>query len=559
MGEAKYDYIVVGGGNVGLVMGMYLTKYGGAETLILEERNELGGSWETIENASPGYMSSQHSFYHATEWWRLPTEEDFPEFIEYGAKNLTHQGMAIAVPFNDGTATGIYTDALDPTGERTAALLGRYSQKDAETWMNFCEAWPKILEYVNEAFCTVPNGRNPMEGPEGVFMRMLMDPVCQKVLDPQYAYMTPHNASQVFFEAPENQQLPLRWAYSAGMPVLGTGQGLMSIVFGMGMAHVMGFVKGGTHNCAHAAQRVIKENGGEYLTRSRVTDLIMENGEAAGVRLADGTEIMARKGVVLAGMHPRQVIDFLGRDNVSPIIQRKVASLLMDSCLIYWSWFVLQERPNFKSCDQMGLPELDTAQWICPSGDPKDINSLVKQEHLRGLGEPGPFPSLDPNLNLACIHGEGDPTLIPEDGKFLQLIEQHTVPAYSRDERWWRKYHEDMRDACLDLLEKYTTNVNRKSLVGYAPLSPWTITRLRNFDYEGNMVGLDHEARQQGSYRPIPEFSGYKIPWVKNLCCSGTCWWPGGFAADSKAYNCYKVVAQEHGLRNPGKEKGRPY
>ena len=116
-----------------------------------------------------------------------------------------------------------------------------------------------------------------------------------------------------------------------------------------------------------------------------------------------------------------------------------------------------------------------------------------------------------------------------------------------------------MRDACLDLLEKYTTNVNRKSLVGYAPLSPWTITRLRNFDYEGNMVGLDHEARQQGSFQPIPEFSGYKIPWVKKLYCSGTCWWPGGFAGDSKAYNCYKVIAQEHGLRSPAKEKGRPY
>lgn len=559
MADATYDMVIVGGGNTGLVLGMYLTKYGGMKTLILEERNELGGSWESIENAVPGYTISTHSFYHSPSCYRLPTKDDFPEFIEYGAQNLHHKGMSVAVIFNeDNTATGIYNGVEDPDGERSAELLGKYSKRDAETWISYCNAWPQIEEYLNEAFCTIPNP-DPAKGPEGVFMRMLQDPVVKKVLDPHYAMMTPFSALQTFFEAPENQQMPLRFLYSAGIPVLAAGQGLMALVFGLGLLRVSGFVKGGTHNVAHAAQRVFKENGGEYLTRSVVKDLIVENGLAKGIRLADGNEIEAKKGVVTAGISPWQLLDFLGRDKVNPLICRKVDSLLTESCLIYWSWFVLQEKPHYKAADVMGLPDLDTTMWMCPSGQRKDTRALIRQDAWRLLGQAPPFPEENPSLNLALIHGEGDPSLVPEEGKFMLLVEQHDIYPFLRDERWWHKHHEEMRDAVLDTIHDYAPNITRESLIGYAPLSPWTISRLRNFDPYGNMVGLDHDVRQEGSFRPIPEWAGYKVPWVKNLYCSGTSWWPGGFAGDSKAYNCYKVIAEDHGLRQPAQEKGRPY
>ena len=226
MADATYDMVIVGGGNTALVLGMYLTKYGGMKTLILEERNELGGGWESIENAAPGYTTSSHSYFHGTVWYRLPTEEDFPEFIEYGAKNIAHDGMSVGIIFNeDDTATGLFNGIQDPSGERSAELLGRYSKRDAETWLKYCEAMPMIEKYAAEAFCTVPNPADPMKGPEGVFMRMLQDPIVSKVLDPHYIQMTPKSAMQTFFEAPENQQMPLRWMYSAGIPTMASGQG----------------------------------------------------------------------------------------------------------------------------------------------------------------------------------------------------------------------------------------------------------------------------------------------------------------------------------------------
>ena len=561
MADATYDVVIIGGGNTALVLGMYLTKYGGMETVLLEERNELGGGWESIENAVPGYISSSHSFFHCEEFYRLPTTEDIPEFIEYGAQVVGHKGMAVVNPFNeDHTATGIYTRSTDPTGEKTAALLGQYSQRDAETWMAYMDAFPKIIDYIKEAECTIPDPYVVGGGPEGIFMRMLQDPAMKKFLDPIYAYKTPYHAFKTFFEAPENQQMPLRFLYSAGIPTLSAGTGLSAIVWGLGMAYLSGFVKGGTHNCAHAAQRVIKQYGGEYFTRSLVKDIIIENGVAKGVRLDDGTEIQARKAVISAGMSPFQLLDFLGRDNVDSLLCRKIDSLITGYCLIYWSWFVLQEKPHFKASDVMGLPEIDTGMWICPSGGRRDTEALIRQEaRLVHLHEPPPYPMENPSLNLALIHPEGDHLLTPDDGKFLLLVEQHTLSPFLRDERWWHKHHEEMRTAVLDVIHDYAPNITQDSLVGYEPFSPWTLARLRNFDPHGNMVGLDHDMSQDGSLRPVPEWSKYKVPWVKNLYCSGMSWWPGGSAGDAKGYNCYKAIAEDFGLRQPGKEQGRPY
>jgi phytoene dehydrogenase-like protein len=566
--DKTYDVVIVGGGNCALVLGMYLTKYGGIrETVILEERNELGGSWETIENAVPGVPESTHAFFHDTETWRLPTKEDFPEFAEYGGEVLPHYGLMPCAIFKDGTATSFYTYHADPTGERSAAILGKYSQRDAEQFLAACELMKpggKLLEGLKEAFCTAPDPRTG--GPEAVFMRMVMDPECARVLDPQTAFMTPLDAYRTFFEAVENQIMPMRMTYSAGLPPLAATAGYFANLFVFIFGRYGGYVKGGTHSLAHAAQRIIKENGGEYFTRSRVDELIIENNAVKGVRLADGTEIGARKAVVSAGLYPSQLLDFLGRDKVSYTIRSKVDSILWDQCLIYWSWFVFNEKPHYKAADFMGIPDIDTAQWACPSS--KDVYALVKQDIRRrpiyGMGMPPPYPDMDPPLNLANIHsgeradGTLDPIIHPH-GLFNQLVEQHTIsPVFQPDERWWHKHHEDMRKAVIDNFKEYTTNINEDSLVGYAPLSPWTISRLRNYR-NGNMVAIDHDARQEASMRPIMEWAGYRVPWIKGLYCVGTAWWPGGFAGDSKAYNCYKVMAEDLGLRQPGKEKGRPY
>ena len=43
MADKSYDAIIIGGGNKGLITGMYLAKYGGLDVAIFERRHEMGG------------------------------------------------------------------------------------------------------------------------------------------------------------------------------------------------------------------------------------------------------------------------------------------------------------------------------------------------------------------------------------------------------------------------------------------------------------------------------------------------------------------------------------
>ena len=43
---------------------------------------------------------------------------------------------------------------------------------------------------------------------------------------------------------------------------------------------------------------------------------------------------------------------------------------------------------------------------------------------------------------------------------------------------------------------------------------------------------------------------------IKNLYGTGGCWHGGSHAGSSEAYNCYKIIAAEHGLGKPWEEPG---
>jgi beta-carotene ketolase (CrtO type) len=63
---------------------------------------------------------------------------------------------------------------------------------------------------------------------------------------------------------------------------------------------------------------------------------------------------------------------------------------------------------------------------------------------------------------------------------------------------------------------------------------------------------------QMGRFRPIPELSGYRLP-LKNMYYSSAGAHDGGGVRGAAGYNCYKVIAEDLGLRKIWEEKGRPY
>ena len=58
MADASYDAVIIGGGNKGLLLAMYLMKYGGMSVGIFERRHEVGGCLATEESAAPGFRGN---------------------------------------------------------------------------------------------------------------------------------------------------------------------------------------------------------------------------------------------------------------------------------------------------------------------------------------------------------------------------------------------------------------------------------------------------------------------------------------------------------------------
>ena len=134
MADLAFDAVIIGGGNKGLLLAMYLTKYGGMSVGVFERRHEVGGGLATEESAAPGFRANTHAHMILAVYY-LPMWRDFPEFWEYGCRWDQPLCSAGFVFRNNETALSIYSLKHDPMQERSAQQIARFSQKDADRWL----------------------------------------------------------------------------------------------------------------------------------------------------------------------------------------------------------------------------------------------------------------------------------------------------------------------------------------------------------------------------------------------------------------------------------------
>ncbi|MBM2832217.1 MAG: phytoene dehydrogenase, partial [Dehalococcoidia bacterium] len=196
MADASYDVVLVGGGNKGLIAAMYLTKYGGLKVGIFEERHELGGGWSSEEGPAPGFLANicANNLGNPMLWYS-PIYEDFPEWVEYGIKPVIPL-ISRAYCFSDGRWLGIYSEEHDPTQEKTARSLARFSEKDAQTWLWLCE---KMNKYIKPAALEYSfNPPSPTGAPDAM-EKLLANP--DVGLDPHWRVKTYRQIMQDLFES----------------------------------------------------------------------------------------------------------------------------------------------------------------------------------------------------------------------------------------------------------------------------------------------------------------------------------------------------------------------
>ncbi|MDO8690655.1 MAG: FAD-dependent oxidoreductase, partial [Dehalococcoidia bacterium] len=339
MPDASFDAVIIGGGNKALFTAMYLAKYGGMDVGIFERRHELGGGLSSQESPAPGFIGDTHAST-LFEWYYEPVEEDFPDFVEKGGK-MTHYPTTYGIiTKEDQKFFGIYHHSVDPTGEKTAKELARFSERDAETYMkifdvvkpggSFSLAW-------NEAFFSVPPPPEELDPVERWLQDYLKTPDCP--IDLAWTMMPANRAALEMWDSVELQLMTLKRMKTMGMPTEMTGA--LSSLFAMGQSCSQSYAVGGTHSIAHACQRIFLDNGGKFFTKNEVVKVLLEGGEAKGIRLADGTEVEARK-VVVGAIDPHQLcFELVGKEHLDRKLVRRLETVMRGlTCITWYTWAV---------------------------------------------------------------------------------------------------------------------------------------------------------------------------------------------------------------------------
>ena len=110
----------------------------------------------------------------------------------------------------------------------------------------------------------------------------------------------------------------------------------------------------------------------------------------------------------------------------------------------------------------------------------------------------------------------------------------------------------------MTLWNRCAPNMTWDNIIGYTPQTPYECARMSNMAPQGNWAVIDHIPSQVGKLRPVPELAGHKTP-IANLYATGAGWHPAGGAFAAQGYNCYKVMAQDLGLKKPWEKNGRRF
>ena len=550
MADASYDVVIVGGGNKGLVAAIYLAKYGGMDVGIFERRFELGGALSSSESAAPGFVIEPHTFNCSLTYF-LPVELDFPDLIAKGGKQAQCKAVIGAITREDHKCCCIYNEAVDPTQEKTASEIARLSERDAETFMKIWDYGQKtnIKEVTRQTLFNLP----PPVGEPTPLERWFADYVRQPdaVVDAEWAINSALDAGLQLFENFGVTLMFLRKALAAGTPPV-EPFGAVWLIFVRGVLGVqdVATVVGSSHNLAHAYIRIFLENGGKYFTHSHVDKIIIEDGTAKGIRLADGTEIKARK-LGLTDVDPWQLcFELIGREHLPRRIIKKMETLTGGKGSLAWYSWALNEPLNFKAADFN--PDINHVQQLALGSH--DPNIWFKEYHMRELGE---IPPIESSLLWMSMPEEDRKARIMSGNGTINLSEKLIPQAARFSEQEWLQFKKDHAEAAVREVYEYAPNMTWDNIIGIGPETSYDVTkRLINFPF-GCSGCVDRDKWRPRSMRPCSEWAQHNIAPIKNLYGTGAGWDPA--ATCDAGYKAYKAIAEDFGLRKPWEEKGRAW
>jgi phytoene dehydrogenase-like protein len=527
---APYDVIVIGAGHNGLVAAAYLA--GAGRRVLVLERRELVGGCVVTEEPWPGFKVSTASYVNSL--FRPEIVRDL-DLARHGFAMIPRSPSSFT-PLPDGRSL-----LMGPDKAMTGREVAKFSARDAEALPRF-EAMleriaalvePTLMETPPDPWSASPRAlvrlarlawRFRALGRDGRSALEILTGAANPILDRWFE-------SEVLKTTLSTDAIIGAFA-TPSMP--GTAYVLFHHVMGEcdGVRGVWGYVRGGMGALSNAIAAAARARGAEIRVNAPVAKILVEQGRAAGVVLANGDEHRAARVVSNLDAHATflRLLDpkELPADVVESVRHLDYGSA---SCKIN---LALSEAPEFRSRPGAGVgPQHHGTIHLCP-----DRTYIERAYDRAKYGYISDDPVIDATIPSAL-----DSSLAPPGQHVMSMFTQYFPYTLAPDAGSLEDNARRYAERCIDIMTDYAPNF-RRSVLHYQVLTPVDLEATFGLT-GGNIMQGAMTPSSLFFMRPLPGYADYRTP-IRGLYLCGAATHPGGGVMGACGHNAAREILREH-------------
>jgi len=535
----SFDAIIIGGGHNGLITAAYLAK-AGKSVCVVERRHVLGGC-ATTEELWPGYKVSTAAYVISL---LLPEITRDLRLKQYGF-NVLPRSPSSFTPLLDGRSL-----TMGPDEALTHREISKFSQRDAAAYPKYNQ----LLERVAAVLEPVLSKPAPDPLPLGSEWRKIG--VGKRIDDAGKLWDLYKAISDLGPLIPEAIELmtgaarPIleRWfeaevlratlatdaiigAFSS-ISSPGTAYVLLHHVMGTagGQRGIWGYVEGGMGGLANALESACSDLRVDIRREAEVSRILTSRGKVEGIRLADGTELVAP--LVASSVDCRLTFQkFLSAGDLPEAFLRAVERIDYSSASAKIN-LALAEPPQFSCAPATGIaPHHHGTMHISPT-----LNYLERAYDDAKYGRPSEEPVLEMTLPTSV-----DQSLAPAGHHIMSMFVQFA--PYNLADGSWDEVKESFADRCIEVLARYAPNVP-DNIIHRQVLSPLDLERTFGLT-GGNIMQGSMDLSQLYCLRPVAGWADHRTP-IKGLYLCGAASHPGGGVMGACGKNAAEVILRDY-------------
>ena len=531
-----YDAIVIGGGHNGLISGAYFAR-AGARTVVLESRDKTGGAADT-SSPWPEHPDFRVTTYSYVMSLMPPTVIEELKLERHGYKVTPFGPYYQAFP--DGRAITVYPD----DAKKNYDSIAQFSKKDAETIPKW-DAWlAGVADVLGPLLLKVPPKAGSMKP------RDLIETLKVAWASRGLGVRGVGDVTRLFTMSVSD--LLNDWFESDAIKGMLTVNGVIGTWAGPdspGTAYVMlhhsigdvgdghlgswGYQEGGMGGVSAACRRAAESFGAEIRTDAKVAKILVRDGRAEGVVLANGEELRAR--TIVTTIHPKiAFLDLLDRSELPADFVGDIEHWRTRSGVVKIN-LAMSELPDFIATPGKNLQDHHTGSVeLCFSSDYAE--QAFQDAHMKRVAAERPFVD-------GVIPTTIDKTLMPEGvhnfSMFTQWVPDDWVKEPHRDEL------ELYADRIIDLYTELAPNF-KSAVIARQVIGPYDMEQELGL-IGGNIFHGELSVDQLFHMRPAPGYADYRTP-IRGLYHGSSATHAGGGVCGIPGWQAFRQAKRDRAV-----------